>query len=261
MTAGASIPPVKHHIIRMFVNTDAVTTDWSIGREVLSAFCETDERLMPEHLYQWETCIGEFETVEQCKDSWAWIAEVRANGSKHEFPLGLGWRRKKAVRYQAEIKHSGNNALGRWNGGDLSVYAAPHKTVDWLPVFRRACNALTPTFGLLHYFTPIEDAGRPGTAEGYFSGGIIPRKGMPERIANIGWATFFGGEFAKDVKAEQIAEAGFAIEKVGDGYLARITDNINDVADNYPHFSKQRAELKKLFPDDFFLVKDEPIFP
>jgi hypothetical protein len=248
-------------MLRMFVNTDAVTTDWSIGRKVLSAFCETDERLIPEYLYQWETRIGEFETIEQCEPHWAGIARSRINGSLLEFPIGLGWRRKKAVRYQAEIKHSQTNVHGRWLGGGLSVYAAPHKAVDWLPIFRRVRNALTPTFGLLHYFTPIEDTGRPGTAEGYFSGGIIPSKGMPERIPNIGWATFFGGEFAKDVKAEQIAEAGFAIEKVGDGYLARITDNINDVADNYPHFSKQRAELKKLFPDDFFLVKDEPIFP
>lgn len=250
---------MRHHMVRMFVNTDAVTTDWSTGRKVLSAFCETDERLVPEYLWQWETCIGEFETVEQCRESWAWMTQLRAHGSKHDFPLGLGWRRKKTVRYQAEMKHSANNALGRWNGGSLSVFAAPHKTVDWLPVFRRVCDALTPTFGLLHYFVPVEDAEGTGTAASYFRGGVIPSKGMPKCIPNIGWATFFGQEFSENVRAEEIAGAGFAVDKLNDGYLIRITDNINDVADRYPYFSNRRAQLKKFFPADFFLIRDEPI--
>lgn len=250
---------MKHHMIRMFINTDAATTDWSVGKEVLLAFCEADFRLVPESIYQWETRIGEFHSIEQCEPHWAGIARSRIRGSLIEFPIGLGWRRKKDIRYQAEIKHSQTNMLGHWLSGKLSVYAAPHKTVDWLPAFRRLCRVMRPTFGLLHYFVPIEDTERSGTPESYFGGGVGPPRGTLKDIPNLGWATFLGGELAKAVKAEQIEEAGFTIEKINDGYLLRLTDNINDLADNYSHFSKRRAELKKLFPDDFFLVKHEPI--
>jgi hypothetical protein len=243
-------------MLRMFVNTDAVTTDWSVGKEVLSAFAEADMRLIPETLHRWETRIGEFETVEQCEPDWAMMAQGRAHGSMHEFPIGLGWRRKKTVKYQAEIDHSQTNALGRWNGGKLSVYASPHKVVDWLPVFRRVCGAMMPTFGLLHYFTDIEDLNlKSGTPENDFSGGHDFGKGIP----NIAWATFLGAKYAHEIRAEQIAESGFAIEKLGDGYLIRVTDNINDLAENFPYFSQRRAALKRLFRDDFFLVKNEPI--
>ncbi len=249
---------MKHHMIRMFINTQAVTNDWTVGREVLSAFCEADERLMPEALYQWETRIEDFQSVEQCEPYWAWRTSTRINGSLIESQIGLGWRRKKAIRYQAEINHSHINMREHWLGGKLSVYAAPNKSVDWLPTFRRACHAMKPTYGLLHYFVPLENSERAGTPDSYFSGGIISIKGAPGPIPNLGWATFLGGECAKGVKPEQIAAAGYDIETINDGYLIRITDNINDVADNFAEFSRRRAELKALFPEDFFLIKDEP---
>lgn len=249
---------MKRHMVRMFINTQAVTTDWAVGRGVLSAFCDADERLMPESLYHWESRTGDFQSIEQCEPYWAWNTSSRINGSLIESQIGLGWRRKKTVRYQAEISHSQTNVRGHWLGGKLSVYAAPQKSVDWLPTFRSACNAMRPSYGLLHYFIPLDDTERAGTPESYFSGGIIPGKGMPGPIPNLGWATFLGGECSQGVQIEQIVAAGYTVETMSDGYLIRITDNINDVADNFAEFSRRRAELKALFPKDFFLVKDEP---
>jgi len=119
---------MKHHMVRMFIETEAVTTDWSVGKEVLTAFAEAEERLVPEGLYYWNTRIADFETVEQCEPHWAGIAVSRLQGyPKHEWPFGLSWRRIKTVKYQVEFKHSQTAMLGGWNGGSLSLYAAPHK--------------------------------------------------------------------------------------------------------------------------------------
>jgi hypothetical protein len=75
-------------------------------------------------------------------------------------------------------------------------------------------------------------------------------------VPNIGWAMFFGDEFAGDVDAERIVASGFPLEKLSNGYLLRVTNELQDVVSDFPLFSKRRAELKKLFKDDFFLIKD-----
>ncbi|MCY1385108.1 hypothetical protein D9M69_734520 [compost metagenome] len=69
---------------------------------------------------------------------------------------------------------------------------------------------------------------------------------------------FYGDEFAQEVNADQIAASGFPIEKVGNGYLVRVTNSIQDVADDFSFFSKRRAELKSLFREGLFLINDEP---
>ena len=71
--------------------------------------------------------------------------------------------------------------------------------------------------------------------------------------------TFYGDKFAKEVDEKSIAAAGFPIQKIGNGYLVQVTENINDVVNDFPMFSKRRAELKSLFRDGLFLIKDEPI--
>ena len=77
-------------------------------------------------------------------------------------------------------------------------------------------------------------------------------------MPNIGWAMFYGDEFAQEVDADRIAASGFPIEKLGNGYLVTVTNSIQDVVDDFPLFSKRRAELKSLFREGFFLIKHEP---
>lgn len=72
-------------------------------------------------------------------------------------------------------------------------------------------------------------------------------------MPNIGWATFYGDEFAEEVNVERIAASGFPIEKLNTGYLVRVTENIQDVASDFSLFSTRRAELKSLFRENFFL--------
>lgn len=77
-------------------------------------------------------------------------------------------------------------------------------------------------------------------------------------LTNLGWASWFGGEYAKEINEETISAAGFPIQKIGDGYLVQVTENINDVVDDFRMFSNRRAELKSLFRDGLFMIKEEP---
>ncbi|MET0611997.1 MAG: hypothetical protein ABWZ39_12105 [Pseudomonas caspiana] len=56
---------------------------------------------------------------------------------------------------------------------------------------------------------------------------------------------FYGDEFAEAVDIDKIGLAGFPIEKIGNGYLVRVTENVQDGLNNFPPiFFKRRAELK-----------------
>ena len=72
-------------------------------------------------------------------------------------------------------------------------------------------------------------------------------------IPNIGWAMFYGNEFAEKIDAEGIFRAGFPIEKMSNGYLVRVTEDIKDIARDFEFFARQRTELRSLFPSGFFL--------
>ncbi len=72
-------------------------------------------------------------------------------------------------------------------------------------------------------------------------------------VPDMGWAMVYGDEFAEEVDVERIAASGFPIEKLNNGYLVRVTENIQDVASDFSLFSPRRAELKSLFRADFFL--------
>ncbi|WP_330208193.1 hypothetical protein [Pseudomonas sp. Z13] len=243
-------------MLRISAITSIDTSDWVVGKKVLSVFSENDSRLIPESLFQWENRISDFESIPACEPYWAQLATMQAQGSKIEFPIGLRWKRKKVVKYDAEISHTHIDLKGERINGSLRMQAQFHKKIDWLNVFRELCLAMKPSYAFMHFFSECEVVGvKSGTPESYFSSGIVHRGTIP----NLGWAVFYGDEFAEAVDAERIAAAGFPIEKIGSGYLVRITEHLQDVVSNFSLFSKRRAELKTLFPEGFFLIQHEPL--
>jgi hypothetical protein len=109
---------------------------------------------------------------------------------------------------------------------------------------------------MLHLFNSPELAAlKPN--DSFLYGGF--NASLEPDVPNAAWAMAYGDEFAEKVDAERIAAAGFPIEKIGNAWLVRITENIQDVLDDFPRFSKRRAELKTLFPENFFLIKEEPV--
>lgn len=138
---------------------------------------------------------------------------------------------------------------------DIYLNSVFSEKIDWYQLFKVWCEIFPPQLGMLHYFTESELL--PHQVNGSFQIGSF-NAALKPNVPNIGWAMFYGNEFAEKVDADRIASAGFPIGKMGDGYLVKVTENIREVRNNFPLFSRRRAELKKLFPEGFFLIQDEP---
>lgn len=107
------------YMLRISAITSIKTTDCVVGKKVLSVFSENDSRLIPESLFQWEKRISDFESIPACEQYWAQLATMEARGSKTEFPIRLRWKRKKVVKYDAEMSHTHMNIKGEQINGSL----------------------------------------------------------------------------------------------------------------------------------------------
>ncbi len=241
--------------IKFFAISSEPTTDWSLGKQVLAAFEETGTQLIPEVLFHWDDKIGPFISVEQVEPYWAQVAQMRVNGVLSEFSIGLRWKRNKVAKYEAEISHTRKDARGNTLDGRLSVYAPLHKKTDWRHLGARICEVMNADLAMLHCFTSFDnEPAQSNTPESYFRSFTI----VDAKIPNIGWGMFYGRRFVHEVDEAAISAAGFPVQRIGEGYLVQVTEDINDVVNDFDRFSKRRAELKSLFRDDLFLIKDEP---
>lgn len=242
---------MKKNEIRLCAKTSDETINWPLGKEILEAFVNTSDRLVPEFLYQWEDCIGEFISVSETSKYWAQIGHMKAAGSSFDFPIGLRWKRKKEVYYDAEIKHTQTNVRGQLIEGSLDISAQPHKKVDWLNLYKGIISAINPRYAILHLFPGDEaERARPKTPASYFQSGLV----VDGKFPDIGWAMFYGEEFSGDIDVEAIESSGFIVERLSNGYLIKVTSNVFDVLEDYSGFCKRRNELKSLFRKDFFMT-------
>lgn len=106
---------------------------------------------------------------------------------------------------------------------------------------------------MLHLFTSPELS--PSERHGSFQIGSFNSAPRPD-VPNVGWGMFYGDEFAQEVDVPAITAAGFSVEELVGGCLVRVTNNIQGVVDDFLSFSKRRAELKDLFRENFFLIKN-----
>ena len=180
---------------------------------------------------------------------------MRANGVLSDFYQDFAWRRKRAVKHSGYIAHTSRNIRGQIVPGSANLCSAPSDKVDWYSLFKTWCDIFPPQLGMLHLFTEPELS--PEVQNNSFQIGSFNAALKPD-VPNVGWAMFYGDEFANEVDADRIAALGYPIEETGSGYLVRVTSNIEDVTSDFPKFSERRAELKRLFREDFFLVKHEP---
>lgn len=132
----------------------------------------------------------------------------------------------------------------------MHLNSAYSDKIDWYNLFKVWCEIFPPQLGMLHYFTAPEL--QPNMVNDSFQIGSFNAALKPD-VPNAGWAMFYGNEFAESVDADRITNAGFPIEKIGDGYLVRVTENIQDIVTDFRMFAHRRTELKSLFPEGFFL--------
>lgn len=224
------------------------TTDWAFGAQLLRCFTETDARLVPQTLHIWSHKMGDFLTVEDAQPHWATIGQSRVHGAMTEFNVGLTWKRKLTVKYQAEITHEGPNFRGRRRPATLMVYAAAHKGVDWRGFANRIYAVTEAEAGFVHIFRDAHKRADASTAR-------EPTFGQYDftehHIPNLGWSTFLGPRLAPFVDRAAVQKAGGLVQDIGQGVAITLSQDVMDVCKNYATFDRIRAAVIATFPDGF----------
>ncbi|WP_178124753.1 hypothetical protein [Pseudomonas sp. Fl4BN1] len=243
--------------IQISIRTKLDTFNWQFGRELIRSLCEGEGPICPEQISNNpDRFIEPFVSIEECEAYWAAKGSMRVNGSLIDFHDDFAWRRKKKIKCVGSIQHKTQNIKGNLVPGSVNFSSACNDKINWFSLFRLWCEIFSPQLGMLHKFDGVELD--PKSKNNSFQVGSFKAALKPE-VSNIGWAMFYGDEFAEVVEADRIKAAGFPIEKIGSGYLVRVTENIQDVVNDFPLFSRRRAELKALFREGFFLIQDEPL--
>ncbi len=258
------------------IRTKRETASWDFGRRFIDILLEQRDKMRPELIAPYsEDGFRDrikFEDIESCEPYWAQPYVSRPQGSYIEGHSDFLWRRRKVVKTDGLFAHTSKNIKSQIVPGKIYMTSAWHKTVNWAGLFRDWCEHMKPQIGMAHVLTGPEMFELPKynllectDEEAQFEGGWSDFRlgsfgaALKPEIPNIGWAMFYGDEFAKDVDYEAISATGFPIEKIGNGYLVQVTEDINDVVNDFAIFSKKRAELKSLFRDDLFMIKNEPV--
>ena len=244
--------------IKISIRTKIETIDWAVGEKFIDSLGLEDGLLIPELIsHNVDRFRDPFVGKALCKEVWASKILLRADdGFSSDYFQDFAWKRRRSIVSKGDVSHTFKNIRDQVVPGSISFYAAFSDKVNWHRIFKTWCEIFPPQLGMLHVFAGPELA--PSAKYDSFQIGSFNALLKPE-VPNIGWAMVYGDEFAQEVNVRRIVEAGFAIENIGNGYLVRVTDSINDVVADFWQFSRRRAELKKLFRAGFFLTEDEPL--
>ncbi|WP_454834558.1 hypothetical protein [Pseudomonas lini] len=241
--------------IQIAIRTRAETISWGVGEKFIDSLSLGGDLLVPEQVSQnADKFIEPFMGKAASEGVWASKASIRVNGTLSDFYQDFAWRRKKTIKCSGNVVHTARNARGQLVPGAVSFRSACSEKVDWYSLFKAWCGVFPPQLGMLHLFSEPELGSHEKNNSfqiGSFNSALKPD------VPNIGWAMFYGDEFAEEVDADRIAASGFPVEKLSNGYLVKVTKNLQEVTSDFPLFSKRRAELKSLFREDFFLIKNE----
>jgi len=246
----------------MEIRTRAETSDWVYGRRFIQSFCQWGDLLVPEQMsHNFDNFLGEelelFVGVDEVEKKWAVDrSSYGINGVFVKNYQWFAWRRRKNLKCLGWIVHKFVNAKGNLCPGCIDFTSEYSEKIDWLSLFRMWCEISPLQLGLLHYYRETKPYFISPNAKFEEPDISLGAKLKPD-VSNAGWAMYYGDEFAEKVDAAKITTAGFPIEKIGNGYLVRITENIEDVND-FAAFTKRREEHRKLFPQGFFVV-DRPL--
>lgn len=264
------------------IKTHKDIQSWEVGEPLLRSVFSV-EKLKPQRAATFGEVTArhgfDVEAVSDCRPHWAGRATMRMNGSQREFFVDFNWKRTKVAKSLGSVTFPSTSMKGTRLSGGLFFESQFNPDIDWIGIFSSWCSLLSPYGAILHPAINLDQPPRSGrdvreyshdeeiaqSAWSHFSSGIFHTEfragelnSLVSGLTNLGWASFFGGEFGAEVDEAKISAAGFPVRKVGDGYLVQVTKNINDVINDFALFSRRRAELKSLFRDGLFLIKDEP---
>lgn len=225
------------------------TIDWTFGKQLLELFSNFDSRLAPQTISVWGDKVADFSEIEDARRHWAGLRQIRVDGSLSEFHIGAGWHRMLTTRYQAEIKHESRDIRGCLIPATLSVYAKPHKAIDWHGFTNLLYELTEAQYGFAHLYRDAHL--RADLSEAREPSWITDQR-TPTTVPQLGWSTYFGQPYLNMVSTLVGQSQNVNIAKIGDGYSITLTDSILDVADDFEEFNRTRAKVKTCFPEDFF---------
>lgn len=268
--------------LQIYIQTRKDLSSWEIGHAILSVPFSQAE-LAPQRV----ATLGEVtsshghnvESIRECEPHWGLKGTFRFEGAPRDLILPFNWKRKNAAKSQGDVSFSSVNNISLKYNSKISFDAKYKKGVDWLGLFRGWCEIASPFAAILHPFI-LDDGlkGKPKSVMEYSNeedfleqawsrflhGSLYTQfrfgelNSLRSGLTNLGWASWFGDEFADEVDEPAISAAGFPVSKIGNGYLVQVTNQMEDVKGNFPLFSKRRAELKSLFRPGLFMIADEP---
>lgn len=255
---------------------------WRLGKLLLKPLF-ANEKLFPikaSNLGEVTSKVGvEVQDLDACGKLWATKTLNRSGGRSWEGVSSFFWKRTKKIKSSGMVNFPFVNLKGKKVPGQIFFEADALPDNEWLSLFKVWCETTQAYAGLMH---PLVSKDGPekssrdardysleesvqSQAWSRFLGGELRcefRAGdlnsLVSGFTNLGWATYFGDEYAHEVDADAISAAGFPVQEIGGGYLVQVTEDINDTINDFAMFSKRRAELKSQFRDDLFLIKDEP---
>jgi hypothetical protein len=225
----------KHLLISIVTRKKMIEEPY--GRNILSLFYDKYPLLAPQYANFYEPINKPINNPDEALEYW----------EDEEF---LGRRR--------------NAVVGSWyispdriKEGWLTFKYNWRSKIDWFKLFQELMTLTEGYFGYVHVITDTErepaGAGSAICCFLYGTPGVHLKKGIP----NLGWAHYFGEEYVKELDIPLLEKNGFKVQKLGDGYVFQLTDNLSDVIDNYDHFDERRKVMKSLFRPDLF-QKYEP---
>ena len=245
--------------VQISVVTRRETTSWDFGRQFLHSLCLVDEKLTPEIISNGEPHERPFVSIDGSQEFWSPVVVVRSPSmGRFEVHSDFFWKRNRVVKCRGAMRHTFTNKLGKLSLGHILLRAHPDRTVDWLALLRVFCDLSRPKYGILYLLTEIELTEATLKSPAYLFKSGAPGWAVESSVPNLGWANYFGDEFAAAVDVAQLKAQSVATERIGDGYLFTVTDSLFDVRDDFAKFSARRALLRRQFADGFFQIRDEP---
>ncbi|MEM8776132.1 MAG: hypothetical protein AAGF53_13925 [Pseudomonadota bacterium] len=236
-------------LLTLQIEVSRETIEWDFGKELLSVFLEHDPRLNPQTLHVWHDKVSDFHSLEDAKQHWAGIAQMRSHGSMREFHVGLEWKRRLTTRYQAEIRHESRDIRGHLRPATLSFYAKPHKQIDWKDFAERLYDLTEARYGFLHIKRDAHMQSDLSTAR---EPTWIVAERTKNSVPNLGWFTFIGNEYCDFFEVEKLERAGAKTRRFDHGIAITLSGNAMDVCNDFESFDSKRSFVKRTFGDGFF---------
>lgn len=246
-------------MISINLSTRQETVEWPVGRSLLTALVDAGEEMIPDRYeHDFLPKVHEFTSIADCRAEWVRKINVRIVpkfGGPDELPpasetiLSLGLSRKKQLKYQWRIKHTGRSIHGELIQGWLAADFSNSKKVDWWRLFRRWSRTMQPVLGFVHLEMdrPEENISTSATPLTFPSIGGLSN---PE-LLQFYWGMVFGAEHAENFPTRALRRDGFHVERLKNCVLLRLTDDIWDVKKDYPAYLERRELAKSHFPKGF----------